>query len=112
MATANPSIAEFGEGGTSCGDLTASLLTRSRQSRIGSRSVPSTIEPADGSAERWVGHVNAIADFTLFPHCNSWYLGANIPGKTRVFMPLLGFPDYVVECDRVVAEGYDGFVRA
>ncbi len=70
-----------------------------------------TIEPTADSAERWVGHVNAIADFTLFPHCNSWYLGANIPGKTRVFMPLLGFPDYVTECNRVVAADYDGFVR-
>ena len=71
-----------------------------------------TIGPAEESAARWVGHVNDIADFTLFPHCNSWYLGANIPGKTRVFMPLLGFPGYVVECDRVVEAGYEGFVRA
>ncbi len=71
-----------------------------------------TIEPTPEAADRWVGHVNAIADFTLFPQCNSWYLGANIPGKTRVFMPLLGFPDYVTECDRVVAAGYEGFARA
>ena len=55
-------------------------------------------------------YVNAIADMTLFPTCNSWYLGANIPGKTRVFMPLIGFPGYVEKCDQVVANGYEGFV--
>ena len=49
------------------------------------------------------------AGFTLFPTCNSWYLGANVPGKTRVFMPLVGFPTYVEECDRVAGAGYDGF---
>ena len=42
--------------------------------------------------------------------CNSWYLGANIPGKPRVFMPLLGFPPYVEKCDEVAAKGYEGFV--
>jgi cyclohexanone monooxygenase len=48
----------------------------------------------------------------LYPHCNSWYLGANVPGKTRVFMPLIGFPDYVKRCDEVVARGYEGFAVA
>ena len=66
---------------------------------------------ADEQAEQdWVGHVNQVADATLYPSCNSWYLGANIPGKPRVFMPLLGFPDYVERCDAVVEAGYDGFV--
>ena len=54
--------------------------------------------------------MNAVADFTLFPSCNSWYLGANVPGKPRVFMPLLGFPPYVEQCDDVAAKGYEGFV--
>ena len=54
-------------------------------------------------------YVNAVADFTLFPSCNSWYLGANVPGKPRVFMPLLGFPTYVEKCDEVAAKGYEGF---
>ena len=40
----------------------------------------------------WVGHVNEVADTTLSRRCNSWYLGANIPGKPRVFMPYIGFP--------------------
>ena len=70
----------------------------------------STIEALESSEEKWVAHVNAIAGMTIFPNCNSWYLGANVPGKPRVFMPCLGFPDYVVECDRVVANDYEGFV--
>jgi hypothetical protein len=45
----------------------------------------------------------------LYPTCNSWYLGANIPGKPRVFMPLLEFPGYVERCNEVVADGYRGF---
>jgi cyclohexanone monooxygenase len=68
-----------------------------------------TIEARPEAQEAWVEHVNAVADRTLYPQCNSWYVGANIPGKTRVFMPLLGFPDYVKRCDEVVAKGYEGF---
>jgi len=52
---------------------------------------------------------SARLDFTLFPSCNSWYLGANVPGKPRVFMPLLGFPPYVEKCNEVAAKGYEGF---
>jgi len=59
-----------------------------------------------------VEHVNAIADQTLYPSCNSWYLGANIPGKTRVFMPLIGFPAYAERCEQVAANGYEGFALA
>jgi cyclohexanone monooxygenase len=68
-----------------------------------------TIEAEPQAQDAWVGHVNAVAGATLFPTCNSWYLGANVPGKTRVFMPLLGFPAYVQRCDEVVARGYEGF---
>ncbi|MDH4172489.1 MAG: NAD(P)/FAD-dependent oxidoreductase [Betaproteobacteria bacterium] len=68
-----------------------------------------TIEARAEAQEAWVEHVNAVAERTLYPQCNSWYVGANIPGKTRVFMPLLGFPDYVKKCDEVVAKGYEGF---
>ncbi len=53
--------------------------------------------------------VNAIAETTLYPTCNSWYLGANVPGKPRVFMPHIGFPPYVAKCNEVVANGYEGF---
>ena len=68
-----------------------------------------TIEADPASVESWVAHVNAAADRTIFPSCNSWYLGANIPGKPRVFMPLPGFPGYVDTCDDVAANGYRGF---
>ncbi|MGY9072736.1 MAG: flavin-containing monooxygenase [Acidimicrobiales bacterium] len=71
-----------------------------------------TMETTDEVAEAWVEHVNAVADRTLFPTCNSWYLGANVPGKTRVFMPLLGYPQYKAKCEQVAADGYDGFVLA
>ena len=68
-----------------------------------------TIEATPEAQEAWVDHVGQVADATLYPMCNSWYVGANIPGKKRVFMPLLGFPPYVEKCDEVAARGYEGF---
>jgi cyclohexanone monooxygenase len=70
----------------------------------------SRIEADATAAEKWVAHVNAVAGQTLYPTCNSWYLGANVPGKPRVFMPLPGFPPYLEKCEEVAATGYDGFV--
>jgi cyclohexanone monooxygenase len=67
------------------------------------------IEPTVESEDDWVEHVNRLAGFTLYPTCNSWYLGANVPGKPRVFMPHIGYPDYVRTCERVAAKGYQGF---
>ena len=67
------------------------------------------IEATEAAAAAWVARVNAIAAATLFPTCNSWYLGANIPGKPRVFMPHLGMPAYVKTCEEVAAAGYAGF---
>jgi cyclohexanone monooxygenase len=69
-----------------------------------------TIEASLEAQDEWVDFVNGVAELTLFPTCNSWYLGANVPGKARVFMPLPGFPTYTDRCDQVVADGYDGFV--
>ena len=71
-----------------------------------------TIETTDKEQTEWVAFVNAVADMTLYPSCNSWYLGANVPGKPRVFMPLLGFPTYADKCTEVAANGYEGFVLA
>jgi cation diffusion facilitator CzcD-associated flavoprotein CzcO len=72
-----------------------------------------SIEPSVEAENSWVSHVNEVAAATLLNSCNSWYLGANIPGKPRVFMPYLGFPQYVQKCDEVEAKGYEGFdVRA
>jgi cyclohexanone monooxygenase len=68
-----------------------------------------SIEAQSAVVEEWVAHVNEIADRTLYPTCNSWYLGANIPGKPRVFMPYLGFPPYEQKCDDVAANDYEGF---
>jgi cyclohexanone monooxygenase len=71
-----------------------------------------TIEATAEAADAWVLHVNEVAGRTLYPTCNSWYLGANIPGKTRVFMPLPGFPAYAERCDDVASHGYAGYVVA
>jgi cation diffusion facilitator CzcD-associated flavoprotein CzcO len=68
-----------------------------------------TIEATADAETKWIEHVNEMANTTLYPSCNSWYLGANIPGKTRVFMPLFGFPGYVDTCTRMAAQDYDGF---
>ena len=66
---------------------------------------------ADPAAENgWVDHVNAVANSTLLPRANSWYMGANVPGKPRIFMPYLGgVGAYREKCDEVAANGYDGF---
>ncbi|NCF74328.1 MAG: NAD(P)-binding domain-containing protein [Gammaproteobacteria bacterium] len=70
----------------------------------------SAIEVTPAAELDWVAEVNAIAESTLFPTCNSWYLGANIPGKPRVFMPYLGLPPYREKCAEVAQSGYSGFV--
>jgi len=68
------------------------------------------IEPVPAAEDQWVDHVNEVANGTLFPQGGSWYLGANIPGKPRVFMPYAaGVGVYREICDRVVANGYEGF---
>lgn len=68
------------------------------------------IEPEDSAQDAWVAHVNAIADMTLLPKGASWYVGANVPGKPRVFMPYAGGVGvYRKKCDEVVANGYAGF---
>jgi cation diffusion facilitator CzcD-associated flavoprotein CzcO len=66
---------------------------------------------ADVEAEDdWVEHVNTLAAFTLYPEGNSWYMGANVPGKPRVFMPYIGgVGPYRQICEEVVADGYRGF---
>jgi cyclohexanone monooxygenase len=69
-----------------------------------------TIEATDDAEAAWVAHVNAAAAHTVFLSCNSWYLGANIPGKARMFAPLVGgFPAYAERCAAVARQGYAGF---
>jgi len=70
------------------------------------------IEPAARAVEQWVAHVNEAANATLLPQVgHSWYLGANIPGKPRVFMPYAGgMTRYRTICDEVADAGYAGFL--
>jgi cyclohexanone monooxygenase len=69
-----------------------------------------TIEPTAKAESDYVALMNAIAEATIFLSCNSWYLGANIPGKPRLFMPMAGgFPMYAERCAAVARDGYSGF---
>lgn len=68
------------------------------------------IEAYEDAENEWVEHVNEVADATLYPRANSWYVGANIPGKPRVFMPYVaGLDKYRKICDEVAANDYRGF---
>ena len=69
-----------------------------------------SVVDANPTAENaWVQTVNDRSELTLYPRCNSWYLGANVPGKPRVFMPYIGFPDYEQTLADIVAKDYEGF---
>ena len=71
-----------------------------------------SIEAQEQSAEIWTDHVRETADATLLPKVqHSWYLGANIPGKPRVFMPYAGgLNTYRKICNNIAKEGYKGFI--
>ena len=69
-----------------------------------------SIEATKAAEDRWVEHVNEAANKTLFPLANSWFLGANIPGKPRVFMPYVAkIGVYRKECQQIADQGYLGF---
>jgi cyclohexanone monooxygenase len=68
------------------------------------------MEATRDAEAQWVAHVNEVAQLTLYPQANSWYMGANIPGKPRIFMPYIGGVGvYRRICDEVAAKGYEGF---
>ena len=68
------------------------------------------MEAEPDAEDRWVAHVNEVAYATLYPQANSWYMGANIPGKPRIFMPYIGgVGAYRQICNDVAAKGYQGF---
>ena len=70
----------------------------------------SSLDPAPEAEAAWMEQVLALARKSVFLTCNSWYLGANIPGKPRLFMPFAGgFPAYAARCAQVAANGYEGF---
>nr|AMK59178.1 flavin-binding monooxygenase [uncultured bacterium UPO43] len=71
----------------------------------------SAIEPTLDAEDRWIAHTNEVAAGTLLPRANSWYMGANVPGKPRAPLVYLGgAPAYRKICDEVAAEDYRGFV--
>ncbi|MDT4903275.1 MAG: cyclohexanone monooxygenase [Pseudonocardiales bacterium] len=84
-------------------DFTAELLDwmRSREDVV--------VEAQPDAEDAWVEHVNELAAQTIYPRANSWYLGTNVPGKPRVFMPYSGgLHTYRAECEQVAAAGYPG----
>jgi cation diffusion facilitator CzcD-associated flavoprotein CzcO/acetyl esterase/lipase len=88
-------------------DWVADCLTSLRDDNL------DTIEPTDTAVQGWVQHVNDFASITLMPLANSWYIGANVPGKPRVFLPYPGGCErYRAVCDEVVANDYLGFRRS
>jgi cyclohexanone monooxygenase len=69
-----------------------------------------TMEATREAEDRWVAHVNEVAQLTVYPQANSWYMGANIPGKPRIFMPYIGGVGvYRRICADIAAKGYEGF---
>ncbi|TSD48892.1 NAD(P)/FAD-dependent oxidoreductase [Rhodococcus sp. KBS0724] len=69
-----------------------------------------TIEPSVEAVDGWIDECSRRASATLFTSANSWYMGANIPGKPRIFMPFIGgFGVYSDICSDVAAQGYRGF---
>jgi len=73
----------------------------------------SRIEATDEAQETWVDHVREAGEATLFPRANSWYVGANVPGKSRVFLPYVdGMVAYRDKCDDVAQNNYDGFITS
>jgi cyclohexanone monooxygenase len=68
------------------------------------------IEPTQQAEDEWTAHAQEVAHSTLLPQSATWYMGANIPGKPRVFMPYLGgVGPYRQKCDEVAANDYEGF---
>jgi cyclohexanone monooxygenase len=70
-----------------------------------------SIEPLQADEDAWVAHVNDVSTVSLRSTCSSWYVGTNIAGRPRVFMPYIGgFPVYVQKCNEVMNNAYEGFV--
>jgi cyclohexanone monooxygenase len=69
------------------------------------------IEATQTAQDEWVAHNAEVGNATLYPLANSWYMGANVPGKPRVFLPYLGgVGPYREKCSEIAAAGYPGFV--
>ena len=71
------------------------------------------VEATADAEEAWTIHVDDVGKHTLYPAADSWYMGANVPGKPRLLMPYVGGAhNYRASCERVVADGYAGFVMS
>jgi len=69
------------------------------------------LEANADAEDAWCAHVGEVAGYTLFPRAESWYSGANIPGKPRGFMPYVGgVGAYRQKCSEVAKNGYEGFI--
>jgi cyclohexanone monooxygenase len=85
-------------------DWVANCLAYLRRHRL------EAIEPTAEAENAWVAHAEEVADRTLYPQTDSWYMGANIPGKPRVLLAYVGgVGAYRRKCDEVAANGYEGF---
>ena len=72
-----------------------------------------SIEPSAEAEAKWVAHHDEVANMTLVPKTNSWYMGSNIKGKPRRLLAYAGgVGTYRAKCDEVKASGYEGFVTA
>jgi acetyl esterase/lipase len=72
-----------------------------------------TLEATAAAQDGWLTHVNDYGNLTLYPQANSWYMGANVPGKPRVFLPYIGGVDrYRRICNEVAEQDYLGFEQA
>ncbi len=68
------------------------------------------MEPTQDAEDGWVAHNNEVAHKTLYPRAASWYMGANIPGKPRIFLPYIGGVGvYREKCEEIARAGYTGF---
>ena len=86
------------------GDWIVQLLDRLRQRSC------TRFEATVPAEEAWRAQVHALADATLFPKADSWYLGANIPGKTREMLSYAGgLMTYMAKCNESAERGYEGF---
>jgi cyclohexanone monooxygenase len=85
-------------------DWIADCLDHMRRANI------AAIEPTAAAEADWVAHSNEVVSHTLYPQANSWYWGANIPGKPRTFGVYVGgFAAYRERCAEVAQRGYEGF---
>jgi cyclohexanone monooxygenase len=86
-------------------DLVMKLIERAKHHDA------ATVEPTRAAQEAWTARIQAIAEKTLIHQSNSWYVGANVPGKPRaVLLDLEGFDSYIAVCDGIIERDYEGFL--